>query len=314
MAKKIYLNFRKGEQKMNSRTYVDFLTLDILKKNDVSKTKPTNKLGKRSAIKKNIINLPYMDGYFPGNNIKNSFENITYKKDDLKPKIVNGFIPKDIVEKINNESGYFAKDGVYMLDGVYFVKKSIPPFAGNKNLTEVKAENNIISFGKYDYFKYVSNDGKEYCMHNGKTGFGVTQTELMRDTVYDNQAFRYIAFWNSMMTITGSDLPGKEYSRDEVITYLKDAGIKPGFFTINMKERSKTLFYSQNKYARIVIRKSDYDANYNSYTKESHMLNSFEPGSIFKIGEKEYVLSENHTLDIPYGEDIYNMEYPKHEK
>ena len=29
---------------------------------------------------------------------------------------------------------------------------------------------------------------------------------------------------------------------------------------------------------------------------------------------KEYILSENHTLDIPYGEDIYNLEYPSNYK
>ena len=33
-----------------------------------------------------------------------------------------------------------------------------------------------------------------------------------------------------------------------------------------------------------------------------------------KIGNKEYVLSESHTLDIPYGEDIYNIEYPSNYK
>ena len=37
-------------------------------------------------------------------------------------------------------------------------------------------------------------------------------------------------------------------------------------------------------------------------------------GDIFKIGNKEYVLSESHTLDIPYGEDIYNIEYPSNYK
>lgn len=298
---------------MNSKTYINFLTLDILKKIDISKTKSTNKQTKKSVIKKNSLNFSYMDSYLSGNNIKNNFENITYQKSDLKPKIIKGFIPKDIVDKLNNEAGYFTTNNVHMLDGVYFLKESIPPFAGHKNLSEVKAENNIISFGKYDYFKYVSNDGKEYCMHNGKTGFGATQTEMMRGSVYSSQAFRYIAFWNSTMTITGPDLPGREYSREEVISYLQDANIKPGFFTVNMKEDSRTLFYSQNKYARIVISKKEYDENYNSYTKHSYSLIDFQPGSIFKIGEKEYVLSEEHTLNIPYGEDIFNMEFPEHE-
>lgn len=44
------------------------------------------------------------------------------------------------------------------------------------------------------------------------------------------------------------------------------------------------------------------------------LLDEYEAGDIFKIGDKEYILSENHTLDIPYGEDIYNLEYPSNYK
>ena len=44
------------------------------------------------------------------------------------------------------------------------------------------------------------------------------------------------------------------------------------------------------------------------------LLDEYEAGDIFKIGNKEYVLSESHTLDIPYGEDIYNIEYPSNYK
>jgi hypothetical protein len=29
---------------------------------------------------------------------------------------------------------------------------------------------------------------------------------------------------------------------------------------------------------------------------------------VFKIKGKEYVLSEKHTLNIPYGEDIYDLD------
>ena len=57
--------------------------------------------------------------------------------------------------------------------------------------------------------------------------------------------------------------------------------------------------------------KKDYDHDFEVLTQKGHLLTNYEPGSIFKISEKEYVLSENHTLDIPYGEDIYAMEYPK---
>ena len=35
---------------------------------------------------------------------------------------------------------------------------------------------------------------------------------------------------------------------------------------------------------------------------------NYEPGSVFKLNGKEYVLSEDHTLDIPYGEDLLCLE------
>ena len=54
------------------------------------------------------------------------------------------------------------------------------------------------------------------------------------------------------------------------------------------------------------------DAN---HFKELDILDSpqsmnYEPGSVFNLNGKEYVLSENHTLDIPYGEDLWCLEYP----
>ncbi len=39
-------------------------------------------------------------------------------------------------------------------------------------------------------------------------------------------------------------------------------------------------------------------------------LKNYETGSVFKIDGKEYVLSADKKLDIPYGADIFDMEYP----
>jgi hypothetical protein len=36
-------------------------------------------------------------------------------------------------------------------------------------------------------------------------------------------------------------------------------------------------------------------------------------GSVFEIGGKDYILDENKKLDIPYGADIYDIEYPPKE-
>jgi hypothetical protein len=41
------------------------------------------------------------------------------------------------------------------------------------------------------------------------------------------------------------------------------------------------------------------------------LFNKYEVGSIFKVGGKEYALNEQRKLDIPYGEDIFDIEFPK---
>lgn len=36
----------------------------------------------------------------------------------------------------------------------------------------------------------------------------------------------------------------------------------------------------------------------------------YEPGDVFLVGGKKYVLSEDKKLDLPYGADIYDMKWP----
>lgn len=75
-----------------------------------------------------------------------------------------------------------------------------------------------------------------------------------------------------------------------------------------------TQFYSATKTTSPIQSKERYDARYKNLTSGGILLDEYEAGDIFKIGDKEYILSENHTLDIPYGEDIYNLEYPSNYK
>ena len=64
----------------------------------------------------------------------------------------------------------------------------------------------------------------------------------------------------------------------------------------------------------VILYLGTYNARYKNLTSGGILLDEYEAGDIFKIGDKEYILSENHTLDIPYGEDIYNLEYPSNYK
>ena len=100
----------------------------------------------------------------------------------------------------------------------------------------------------------------------------------------------------------------------EIRGYMENAGIKNGFFTVKMGDREATQFYSATKTTSPIQSKERYDARYKNLTSGGILLDEYEAGDIFKIGDKEYILSENHTLDIPYGEDIYNLEYPSNYK
>lgn len=41
---------------------------------------------------------------------------------------------------------------------------------------------------------------------------------------------------------------------------------------------------------------------------------NMKPETFLRLAIRNNILSENHTLDIPYGEDIYNLEYPSNYK
>lgn len=83
-----------------------------------------------------------------------------------------------------------------------------------------------------------------------------------------------------------------------------------GFFTVKMGNREATQYYTKSENTSAIQSKERYDSKYEHITSTGYQLMNYEPGSVFNLNGKEYVLSQNHTLDIPYGEDIYNLQYP----
>lgn len=78
-----------------------------------------------------------------------------------------------------------------------------------------------------------------------------------------------------------------------------------------MGDHKQEYYYSHGN-AGVAVRKFEYDATYDMLAKRGTALfNEYEVGSIFKIGGKEYALNEQRKLDIPYGEDIFDIEFPK---
>jgi len=222
-------------------------------------------------------------------------------------------ISDSILSIMNNDISKVKKHGdVYECEGIFFSANQIPEVNGS-SLNEIKAENNVIDFGKNMYFKFVSEDGKEHCLYTDDKGVGAIVSEIMRGKSYDPILEKYASFWNYMMTKDPVYIQ-LSYSDEEIRGYMENAGIKNGFFTVKMGDREVIQFYSASKVTSPIQSKERYDLRYQNITSSGILLDEYEAGSIFKIGDKEYVLSESHTLDIPYGEDIYNIEYPSNYK
>ena len=216
-------------------------------------------------------------------------------------------IPGSVLAAMNNDISKVRKQGdIYECGGTFFTAEQIPKISGT-SLNEIKAEDNIIDFGKNKYFKYVSGDGQEHCLYTDNKGIGSIVSEIMRGEPYDPVLERYASFWNYMMTKDPVYVQ-LSYSDEEIRGYMENAGIKNGFFTVKMGDREATQFYSATKTTSPIQSKERYDARYKNLTSGGILLDEYEAGDIFKIGNKEYVLSESHTLDIPYGEDIYNID------
>ena len=219
----------------------------------------------------------------------------------------NKMISNSILSAMNNDISKVRKQGdIYECEGTFFTAEQIPKISGT-SLNEIKAEDNIIDFGKNKYFKYVSRDGQEHCLYTDNKGIGAIVSEIMRGEPYDPVLERYASFWNYMMTKDPVYVQ-LSYSDEEIRGYMENAGIKNGFFTVKMGDREATQFYSATKTTSPIQSKERYDARYKNLTSGGILLDEYEAGDIFKIGNKEYVLSESHTLDIPYGEDIYNID------
>lgn len=221
------------------------------------------------------------------------------------------YISTDILTLINNNHSYVQSEGNvhFLRDGRTFTSDQIPPI-NTSGLKEIKAENNCIDFGKNQYFKYVSGDGKEHYLYTNNHGPESIFSEFLRGAPYDGTLERYSMFWNYIGTAKDTVYIAERFPLSEVKAYLEEAGIQPGFFTVKMGDTETTRFYSTGKNSNVVFTQERYNELYESLTKNGGILCKYEPGSVFRIKGKAYVLSENHTLDIPYGEDIYDFEYP----
>ena len=69
-------------------------------------------------------------------------------------------------------------------------------------------------------------------------------------------------------------------------------------------------FFYSNGNAGTAVPKERYDNTYHFFMEDTDtVFRDYEPGDVFLVGGKKYVLSEDKKLDLPYGADIYDMKW-----
>jgi hypothetical protein len=192
--------------------------------------------------------------------------------------------------------------------GVEYLKSEIPD-VDESRCSEIKANNNEIVFNVGSYYKFTDKNGETHvlsCAYDCLSQpYSETSTGKQNDTSY-----QVGKFWN-LLSMNGTYM-SLYYSTEVQRKLLNDAGITEGFFSVRVGTHKQEYYYTNDK-AGATVSKTHYDETYNMFMNRKGILDEFAVGSVFKIGGKEYILDENKKLDIPYGADIYDIEYPPKE-
>lgn len=195
----------------------------------------------------------------------------------------------------------------FIIGGKEYLKSELPAVSTDR-CEEIKAINNTVTISNDRYYKYTEKGGRVHTFTCTNDHVDQPYSDLVSGRQSD-ASFQVAKFWN-MLSRDGTYL-SLYYSREKQEQLLNDAGITKGFFTVKAGDHKQEYYYSHGN-AGVAVRKFEYDATYDMFVKRGTALfNKYEVGSIFKIGGKEYALNEQRKLDIPYGEDIFDIEFPK---
>ena len=241
-----------------------------------------------------------MDSYIPS---KDSMY-VSYGNYGNKPKRIANWSDA-VLDDINFKHDGMTDETSITVNGISLLKKKMP-FVDCDRCLEIKAENNEIVFENGKYYKYKNRNGNDRVLACVNDQVEQPYSEQLADKQY-RQSDEMGSFWG----ILGCEgFYGRAYySHDEQRKILNDAGITEGFFSVQVGSKKQELFYS-NGDSSVAIPKWQYDSKYNMLMNQWSTLKNYETGSVFKIDGKEYVLSADKKLDIPYGADIFDMEYP----
>ena len=218
-----------------------------------------------------------------------------------------GKVSDEILDKINFAylDGTELPDG-FIFEGVKYSKEDFPSISLDK-CEKAVTENNALVFQPGKYYQFTDEMGKTHIL---TCTYGSLYKPLSDTTrgVRDDTSFEIGQFWNKLSK--NGTFIGLNYSNETVRRLLNDAGITEGFFSVQVGDNRQEYFYS-NGNAGTAVPKERYDNTYHFFMEDTETaFRGYEPGDVFLVGGKEYVLSEDKKLDLPYGADIYDMKWP----
>ncbi len=227
--------------------------------------------------------------------------------------ITTGYLSPELLRQLNDFNLSISVSEMVHCRNMYFTIDSIPEVP-ECEFEEIKAIDNVVDFGKSNYFKFSSN-GKEYhmyCSTEGSIGRLMSETlckihnGIQESDVTDEQ---YGTFWNMLRGGVQEGL--MNISRTEQKKYLDEMGVEHGFFTVRMGDRENTLYRTRGKHFGEAVDKTFYDEEYERVTKGEMYRNIILENNkrAVKIDGVEYEFDENGNLDVPYGADIFDLEF-----
>ena len=176
----------------------------------------------------------------------------------------------------------------------------------NRN-NKISAVNNVLEFNDpvIDYFNRIGIIERVDPDGTVQWDLGSEDTDKMESIIFSDISREDYAFW-SLLTDDPTFL-GLKYTENEIKSRLIEVGIKPGFFSVTIGDKSATQFFSQGKGAATVYSKEQYDSHYKHIISKNY-LSQYEDGQKFLIGGEKYTLGTDRRLNIPYGKDVYDIE------
>ncbi|MDE6213771.1 MAG: hypothetical protein K2M70_09905 [Lachnospiraceae bacterium] len=220
---------------------------------------------------------------------------------------VAGKVSDAILDMINFEywDGGETVDS-FIFGGVEYFKEDVPDISLER-CEKATAENNAIVFRSGKYYQFTDDAGKAHIVACSYGRMTQPRSNTERGVV-DDRSFEIAQFWNKLSK--NGTFIGLYYSEETQRKLLSDAGISEGFFSVQVGENKQEYFYS-NGTAGTVVPKWRYDSTYQTFmTRNEFVFEDYEPGAVFQVGGKDYVLSEEKKLDLPYGVDIYDVKWP----